>query len=72
VARATPAEKQQAETVFVDDGYPEADEFANNYRERITRVERTLPMSAVERQRGVVAVLRSLFGWNHGAANSAR
>ena len=72
MARAIQVEKQQAETVFVDDGYPEADEFANNYRERVSRMVRTMPQaSTLGRQSGVVRVLRSLFGWNRGAANSA-
>lgn len=54
-----------AETVFVDDGYPEADEFSNNYRERESRVHRrALPSTLPERRNAVVRVVRQLFGFD--------
>jgi hypothetical protein len=57
--------------VFVDDGYPEADEFANNYRERSSSLEldaaRNLPAAAD----GVLARFRRLLGLGSEAPHSS-
>jgi hypothetical protein len=64
-------EKTIPHTVFVDDGYPEADEFANNYRERASDLELKAASDA-HAPSPVLARFRRLLGLDASAGTSRR
>jgi hypothetical protein len=55
-------DKNTSDTVFVDDGYPEADEFSNNYRERVSRVHRIVTAHGEPQpESGLIGAVIALF-----------